>query len=168
MEYICLGIPIGEDFNFSKLETLSINYDLKILSQTSEDIDEEVKKGLLSYANFFKLSIFKVIKFSKSKQNSTSNEIGQDLINNSLDKENSDISKFLILNKCLLPKKYYIIFAYFWDDEELCRYKKLKIGDLNNFFIENISWNLWLFNWKKNYFIPDLEMPLVLEIDNEE
>lgn len=167
MEYISLAIPKETGDIVSTIEIKSNNYDLKLVHQTVENIDEEVRSGMLSLINCFNLLMFKIIKLSTSNKNSTSSDINQNLINFFLGKEKSNLIDFLTINRNILPQKYFIIFAFEWYEGELCRYKKIRINELSNYFIENNSWYLWLYDYTKNYEIPDLDIPLILEIDNE-
>lgn len=167
MEYISLAIPKETDCMVSELEINSKEYDLKFLYQEGEDIDTEVRSAIFSLINCFNVLILKIIKLSTSNRNTTSSDVNQNLVNYFLGKESSNLIEFLIVNRNILPQKYFIIFAFEWNEGEPCRYKKIRINELSNYFLENNSWYLWLYDYVKDYEKPDLDIPLILEINNE-
>ena len=149
------------------MEINSNDYDLKLIQQENGNIDTEVQDGVLSFVQQFNLLLFKIIKLSTSKGNLTSSDVSQNLINYFLGQDKSILLEFLIANRNLLPRKYFVIFAFEWHNGELCRYKKIRRNDLIKYFLDNNSWYLWLYDYKKNYEKPNLDIPLVLEIDND-
>jgi|JI10StandDraft_1071094.scaffolds.fasta_scaffold289480_1 hypothetical protein len=168
MEYIAIGIIKEEESQLtSKLKKCSNDYDLLLIKQGFSNIDIEVQDGVFSFLGHFNLSLFKIIKLSSSGENLTSSDVSQNLINYFLHQEKCKLIEFLIANKDLLPKKYYLVFAFEWHKGELCRYKKIGRSDLSNYFINNNSWYLWLYDFAKNYEKPNMDVPLVLEIDND-
>lgn len=167
MEYIAIGIIKEEKQLTSKLEIDANQYDLKLIQQVNEEIDKEVQDGVLSFMRRFNLLLFKIIKLSNSKENHTSSDVSQSLIDYFIGQDKSSIIEFLTDNRNILPRKYFLIFAFEWHKGELCRYKKIKSKDLGKYFLDNNSWYLWLYDHLKDYDKPNLDIPLVLEIDND-
>ena len=166
MQYIAIAIPQEQKDIVSEIESNSISFDLRFIHQELETTDEEVRGGVYSFANRFNLLVLKTLKLSTSRENNTSSDINQNLINYHLREERSLLIDFLIKYKGTLPKKYFIIFAFEWHEGDPCRYKKIKNDELSDYFLKNNSWYLWLFDYLKDYESPNLDIPLILEIDN--
>jgi hypothetical protein len=167
MEYIAIGIFKEEEHLISKIGINSNDYDLKFVREENENVDPEVQYSIISFAQQFNLLLYKITKLSTSEINHTSSDVSQNLINYFLENDKSILLDFLTIKKNILPKKYFLIFAFEWHENELCRYKKIKANDLKKYFSENNSWYLWLYNYAKDYETPNLDIPLILEIDNE-
>jgi hypothetical protein len=167
MEYIALGLFREEEKHVtSNLIINSNEFDLKLIQQDHGNIDIEVQDGLISFMQQFNLLLLKILKLSTSKVNFTSSDVNQNLINYFLGQDKSNLLEFLTANRNILPRKYYIVFAFEWHKGELCRYKKIRSNHLTKYFSDNNSWYLWLYDYEKDYEKPILDIPLVLEIDN--
>jgi len=140
---------------------------LKLIHEENENIDPEVQYGVISFAQQFNLLLFKIIKLSTSKKKRTSSDVSQNLINYFLGQDKSTLVEFLTANRNIFPRKYFLVFAFEWHKGEFCRYKKIKRNDLSKYFLDNNSWYLWLYDYIKDYEKPNLDIPLVLEIDND-
>lgn len=169
MEYIALAVPKGiNKYSDLKFEKISSERNLKFIQQSDiNNIDSEVKDGVLEFVEYFDLNVFQIIKLSTPIIDISSIGISQNLINYYLGREQAVLIDFLMDYKSLFPERYYIIFAFEWHKGELCRYKNLNIDKLADYFSENNSWYLWLYDYSKNYQMPNLDIPLIIEIENK-
>lgn len=169
MDFIALGLKKSEPVKVTNyLKKEASNYDLKLVSKDKEvEIDEEVRSGVESFASTLDLSLLKIIKQSTQNKNTTSSDIDGELVDLFLERiEKCNLIEFLVNNKNHLPNKFYIIFAFEWYAKEPCRYKELKIDDLYDHFSNHNSWYLWYYNFERKIYHPDLDIPLILEINN--
>ncbi len=168
MQFIGLAVLSNEVNDIlPKLKLEASNFDLVIEHQEADDIDIEVRDGLLGFIGSLNLSVIKIMNSSKSKRSTTSSLVNQNLVNFFLGEEKADLLEFLSSTKSILPSKYHLIFAFEWHKGELCRYHQIRPEALRQYFKDNNSWYVWLYDYSKGHYSANLDVPLILEIVND-
>lgn len=169
MEYIAIALNRNDVNDYiSKLEDLATSKD--ILLQRSSDLffDKEVEDGVYSFSKKFDIEPYQVIKRSAFKDNKSSSEISQELVDVFLKGTASNFINLLQDNKHVLPKSFFIIFAFDWPAGGKVRFESIDLNKLYDFFANNNGWYLWLYDYIKEFFVQDLDIPLVLKVVNRE
>ena len=168
MEYVGLAFPSREmQFINDELTAAAAKSDLKLIPQINSNIDIEVRGGVSSFISAYDIALLQIVRYSALNKNITSSDISQNLAEYFKRKSSADLIDFLFNNKHLLPTNYFLIFAFEWHDGDFVRYNKTHVDTLGNFFLSNNSWYFWLYDFEKKYSIPNLDIPLIIEIDNK-
>lgn len=129
--------------------------------------DSEIEKGLTSFLKALSLETLLIIECSESMKKETGfNSVSQELTDYFFVQKSSLFLDFLIKNIDILPKNYYLIFAFEWHERDKIRFEKINICNLKGYFKENNSWYLWLYDYLNNFEQAELDIPIIFEVDN--
>lgn len=166
MQYIAIGYRSCDKIDLEKLEYEAGNHDLKVVPCDNDQIDPEVRNGVVSFIKAFDLQPLQLIRLSTEKQDQTSGGVDQNLFEYSMGQAEPNLIKFLHSSKDILPLKYYLIFAFEWNKNQPVRYREFCLDELSEFLFKNGSWYFRLYDFLHNSFTSELDFPLIVEIEN--
>ena len=165
MQYVGIALDKPSELLLGAFETAD-EFDLHIFEDTSLT-DIEVREGLHYFCQKFNCTIFKVVRASTKKGDNTSSGVDENLFAYYEGTESNHILNFLKKYRRFLPEKFFLLFGFEWDADRSVRFETISLNDLEGFFKRQRSWYLWLYSPSNNYFYPDLDIPLIIEIVNE-
>ncbi|MEE9372813.1 MAG: hypothetical protein V3V00_07135 [Saprospiraceae bacterium] len=167
MDFIGIGINRNE-FGTELLQVLKDNCYPNLYLKLTEGsrMDPEIEKGV---NHLSKHKDLEVVQYDLQDETVfTSNNLSQDLIKPFIDQGDSLFLKYLEQIQIYLPNRYYLVFGFEWYEADRIRFISLKGSDLTDYFSKNNGWNLMLYSIENDEFYPDLDVPLIIEVDNSQ
>lgn len=172
METIGLSIKVSEGIKLifqENLVKLTQEYGYFVYEFKEGDDELEISDGLANFNQCFEIN-YSVCVFGNQPRSHgmTSTIIDEDIREAFLTKKSSKLHDFLHrLNLSLLGKvdRYYVFFAYEWYPEDRIRFVRGSLEDLDIILNNYYTWKIPLFDVKVKEIYPDLDTPLVFEMN---
>jgi hypothetical protein len=168
MQYIALAFKDkNSSLKYPALLTgAAQKYGLEIIDDTQGERDEEVREGLAAFKAALELTGIFSLSFQKNNLTDP-NDIPDELFRCYTEGRPSRFLTFLSECAPVLPRSFYLICAFEWRADDLIRFQKIILKDVEGYFKKNNSWYRWLYNYRTQTYQPDLDTPLIFEIENK-
>lgn len=169
LNYIALAIKNTElSKHLTQLELLGKEFDIKLIANNGiASIDTEIAEGLNAFSHKFELTAVQATRLSTYSKSTTSSSIAESLTNLFLKGEKSNFVDFILSAKQYLPNEFYLVFAFEWGQGEYVRFINMELSELEEYFKCNNGWELWLYDYVKDFYVADLDTPLIIRISNK-
>lgn len=165
MEFTAIAFKEQISLNLFELINSSFEKHGFIVSK-EEKWDSEIQQGITSFLEASSLKTVLTIKYSEILKKETGFEsISEELTEYFITQRKSPFLDLLVKNFEIFPQKYYVIFAFEWHQKDKIRFKKMNLHEFKNYFKENNSWYLWLYDYLNNFEQAELDIPIIFEID---